>query len=154
MIIISLKNQHVKLSAEWKKERYQMSGENRETDDIKMKDALRLLAQLKRREGAEKDYGQSHVDQLLGSCNSFFETNKFKKGQLVKWKKGLKNKKLPYEKQPAVVLEVLQEPLYAERDPGTPYFHEPLDIALGMIDEDNDFIIFYYDSRRFEIDKA
>lgn len=131
-----------------------MSGENRETDK-KIEEALRLLA--KRRE-AEKDYGQSDVDQLLGSCNSFFETNKFKKGQLVKWKKGLKNKKMPYEKQPAVVVEVLQEPLYAEHDPGTPYFHEPLDIALAMIGEHNDFIIFYYDSRRFEpfkeIDKA
>jgi hypothetical protein len=118
-------------------------------DNIKVEDALRLLERLKK-ESIEKDYGQSYVDQLFDSCHNFFETDKFEKGQLVIWKKGLKNKRLPHEKQPAVVVEVLEKPLYAEYESGTPYFQEPLDIALAMIGEHDDFIIFYYDSRRFE----
>ena len=37
-----------------------------------------------------------------------------------------------------------------KQDSGTPYFNEPLDLILGLIDEEGDFAIFYYDKRRFE----
>jgi hypothetical protein len=74
----------------------------------------------------------------------------FKVGDVVRWKEGLKNRKLPNEKLPAIVVEVLDNPIYDEKaEVGSTYFREPLDIVLGMIIK-GDLITFHYDSRRFE----
>ncbi len=72
-------------------------------------------------------------------------------GQLVKWKPGLKNKRRPEVGEPAIVIEVLKTPLFDETEgAGSPYFREPLDVILGVFDEDEDFDVFYFDSRRME----
>lgn len=79
----------------------------------------------------------------------------FNPGDLVTWKPGLKNRRVPRSNQPAVVLDVLTEPVFdSERDSGSPYFREPLDIVLGVfIDEGphrGDFLNWHFDSRRFQ----
>jgi len=94
-------------------------------------------------------YNEEYLSDISTLNKIFLKSYKFTKGQFVKWKKGLKNKKLPYEDQPAIVLDVLDKPIYGEYDPGSPYFREPLDLILGM-GEDDDFLIFHYDKRRFE----
>jgi len=74
----------------------------------------------------------------------------FQPGDLVQWKTGLKNKRLPKQDQLAVVVEMLSSPVTDEdKSSGGSYFMEPLDMKLGLIDEDGDFVIFHYDSRRF-----
>jgi len=76
---------------------------------------------------------------------------KFKTGDVVKWKKGLKNKKYPKEEQFSIVIQELEEPIIqSERDSGTPYFREPLDLILGVLDQTGDLMLFHYDKRRFE----
>jgi hypothetical protein len=111
---------------------------------------LKLLAQL-RNGPVAKSYGEADGQKLQAAYDGFFQTHTFQLRQLVKWKSGLKNKRLPKEGQPAIVLEVLEETLdQVERDPGSPYFREPLDIVLGVIDEDGDFMTFHFDKRRFE----
>jgi len=92
---------------------------------------------------------------LKENLQLLLKTNKFEVGQIVKWKKGsqnsLRNKEFPLDEQEAIVVEVLDNPvLHPEAESGTPYFREPLDLVLGLIDKDGDFITFYYDSRRFE----
>jgi len=74
----------------------------------------------------------------------------FQPGDIVQWKTGLKNKRLPEADQLGVVVETLPAPIVDE-DKGTSgsYFLEPLDVKIGLIDEDGDFVIFHYDSRRF-----
>jgi hypothetical protein len=84
-----------------------------------------------------------------------FETlelaHEFIPGQLVRWKKGLKNRRLPKEGEPAVVVAVLADPVLNQlAEPGSAYFREPLDIILGLLDSDGDFLTFYFDKRRFE----
>jgi len=37
----------------------------------------------------------------------------------------------------------------AGNDSGSPYFREPLDIVLGFLNGDGDFITYHFDSRRF-----
>ena len=51
-----------------------------------------------------------------------------------------------------MVIDVLQQAVYdhEERGAGSSYFREPLDIVLGIVDEEGDFLVFYLDSRRFE----
>jgi hypothetical protein len=74
----------------------------------------------------------------------------FKKGDMVMWKPGLKNKKRPREDEAAVVVEAMEEPVHdAKKGSGAQYFMEPLDLKLGVIDEDGDFIVYHFDSRRF-----
>lgn len=80
----------------------------------------------------------------------------FKPGQLVGWKKGLKNRVKPSPQEPAMVISVLEEPIFdPERDSGTPYFREPLDMVVGVLQkekEEEDFTMwfFYVDKRRFQ----
>lgn len=74
----------------------------------------------------------------------------FKLGMLVEWKHGLKNKRYPRYKQPVIVVEILQEPIISGLDEASSqYYREPLDVKLGMLDEDAEFATFYYDSGRF-----
>lgn len=86
----------------------------------------------------------------LKKCfKSFKIENNFKEGQLVSWKKGLKNRKYPEYDEPAIVIKALDTPIYSDTsESGSPYFQEPLDIILGVI-VNGDFENFYYDKRRF-----
>jgi len=75
----------------------------------------------------------------------------FTKGQFVKWKPGLKNRRFPDYGEPAIVTAVLPSAIF---DPGeitaaSPYFQEPLTVVLGIY-RDDDFLEFRVDSRRFE----
>jgi len=91
------------------------------------------------------------LDLLQQKMNLLLQKHEFESGQIVKWKKGLRSKKFPSEDQEVIVVEVLDNPvLQHETESGTPYFREPLDLVLAMLDEDNDLVIFHYDSRRFE----
>ncbi len=75
----------------------------------------------------------------------------FKPGDLVSWKPHLRNKRMPESDKPAIVVEKLSNPIYsAKEDSGSAYFREPLDLVIGVIDDDGDFIVLYNDSRRFQ----
>lgn len=99
----------------------------------------------------EKSYGEEHLTQLRTACDNFLTKEDFKVGQIVKWKKDLKNRKLPQKNQPAIVVRVLDEPIVSTDDESSsPYFLENLDIVLGVMSNDGTFLTFYYDSSRFE----
>jgi hypothetical protein len=90
--------------------------------------------------------------KLIRAFESMLKKNSFKPNQLVRWKEGLKNKALPEYNQPAIIWEILSPPLFENPKShmaGSPYFHEPLDMVLGVMDED-EFVLLHYDSRRFE----
>lgn len=85
----------------------------------------------------------------------FAQVHRFVPADLVTWKPGLKNRRVPRSDQPAVVLEVLAEPVFdSEKDSGSPYFREPLDVVLGLFVDDGphrgDFLNWHFDSRRFQ----
>ena len=88
---------------------------------------------------------------LQGLLRAFAVTHNFEPGSFVRWKPGLKNRKFPEYDQPAIVVKVLAIPLISEEtDSGSPYFQEPLDLVLGILDDENEFGSFYFDKRRFE----
>lgn len=105
--------------------------------------------------GEKTDSPTSNLRSRLAEIASRFdETHAFVKGQFVRWKPGLKNRKLPDYGEPAIVREVLSTPLF---DPceeaactGSPYFGEPLTLVLGTLDPEGDLLEFRYDGRRFE----
>lgn len=116
--------------------------------------SLALQQQIEKSNNAKntkKAYSEADIELLTRSFNTFSEKHNFEKFQIVKWKTGLKNRKLPFENQPAIVVDILNPPLIHKEEAGSPYFREPLDILLGFIDEiDDDFVVFHFDSRRFE----
>jgi len=76
----------------------------------------------------------------------------FRPGDIVMWKEGCSNRKRPRADEFAVVIEVLPKPIYGnEKSAGSPYFHEPMDIVLGMLDSDGDLVRYCYDKRRFAL---
>ena len=88
------------------------------------------------------------TDKLVAMCRLLNEKHKFAVGDIVEWKHGLKNKR---PAGPFVVVHVLDTPLVDHvAVPGSVYFSEPLDIVLGHIDSDGEFLVYHYDSRRFQ----
>jgi hypothetical protein len=79
----------------------------------------------------------------------------FSPGDLVTWKPGLKNRRIPRYGEPAVVVSVLDSPI-SDTDPesGSTYFREPLNLVLGVIWDGErgrgDFVTFHFDGRRFQ----
>ena len=112
----------------------------------------RLMEAIKER-AENRNFGDMnvHIEKLKQMGSLFIQEHDFKKGDIVMWKEGLKNKIRPAYGEPCVILEILEVPTFdAERDSGTPYFNEPLTLVLGMIDEDDDFVVLHYDRRRFQ----
>ncbi len=92
------------------------------------------------------------AEKLPSAYQTFHEKHEFEKGQLVEWKEGMKNKLRPRLREPAVVMELLESPESdVERDSGTPYFREPLDMVVGVIEKNEENLLcFHVDRRRFK----
>jgi hypothetical protein len=92
------------------------------------------------------------VARLKACAARLAKAHTFKRGQLVQWKKGLKNKVTPGYGEPVIVIETLDQPILDQHDKGSgsAYFREPLTLVAGEIDHEGDFLCFHYDGRRFE----
>ncbi len=115
---------------------------------------LGKLAEQKKEDEADtrERYDESHITSLKDCCQKLLTLNSFKVGDLVTWKSGLKNRKLPRKYQPAIVVAVLDNSITnIEDNSGSPYFREPLDVVLGVLSEDGVFNTYYYDKRRFKL---
>ena len=90
----------------------------------------------------------STPEDLLAASRIFKTQYTFAVGDIVEWKPQMKNRRSP---GPFVVMEVLDTPVMDDaHDSGTPYYREPLDLVLGQIDGEGDFMTLHYDSRRFQ----
>jgi hypothetical protein len=92
-----------------------------------------------------------HQYKLKELAERLDQFHSFAKGQFVKWKPGLKNRKFPDYGEPAIVTAVLPSAIFdpGEATAGSPYFQEPLSLVLGIF-KDEEFLEFRLDSRRFE----
>lgn len=117
-------------------------------DIVDMKRALADMLERATEDTSEQTDDPNIALKLEAAFENFQADHDFRAGQLVQWKRGFKHKK---SAGPFVVIDVLDEPIFDnEESAGSPYFREPLDIVLGYIDNDADFVTFYYDHRRFE----
>ena len=97
------------------------------------------------------------VEVLKERCAALNDKVELKKGDVVRWKHHLKNKTFPAYGVPAVVVDILEEPVTnPEQSAGSVYFQEKLDIVLGFYGEgepgsEDDIRTYHFDSRRFEL---
>lgn len=90
-------------------------------------------------------------EKLISYRKSILEEGEFKEGDLVQWKDGLKNRRFPDYNEPAIIMEVLDEPIYNEdEEPASPYYNEPLTIKIGFLVDERDFITYLVNQRRLE----
>lgn len=93
----------------------------------------------------------SAIQELKKSYEAYISIESLSTGDVVSWKPGMRNRTLPNYRQPAIVIEKLQYPIFDEsQNAGSQYFHEPLDLRVGFLDDNNQFVIYFYDSCRFE----
>jgi hypothetical protein len=92
--------------------------------------------------------------QLAELANAMDRPHTFRKGQIVRWKAGLKNRTIPAYNEAAIVREILETPVFdmceTAKCAGSANFGEPLNLVLAILDPDSDFVEFRYDGRRFE----
>ena len=98
----------------------------------------------------EEDLAQGLQERFASLTND----HAFAPGDLVHWKAGMKNRRLPKYGMPAVVVEVLDTPVFdTEKDAGSGYFREPLNVVLGVFLDKGphrgDFMTWHFDARRF-----
>ncbi len=105
---------------------------------------------LERALATEWNTTDAQAAKLREARQAMLVTHTFEVGQLVKWKPSLKNRRLPEYGSPAIVQEVLEVPIREDdQKPSSSYFNEPLDLVLGVFQDDT-FVTYYFDSRRFE----
>ncbi|MDO5290066.1 MAG: hypothetical protein Q4F13_10610 [Pseudomonadota bacterium] len=97
---------------------------------------------------------QDVANTLRVRRQALMQAHAFAPGDLVTWKPGLKNRQLPQYGEPAIVLQVLSEPVQdTEQESGSTYFREPLSLVLGVLlnegDRRGDFLAWHFDGRRF-----
>lgn len=120
-----------------------------QSDENDKESLLKLLSKLIPKDSEISNQQKKEI--LINALNSYDNPNYFKVGQLVRWKKGLKNKKRPSYDEPAIVVEILETPFVdSDANIASPYFQESLDFKLGIVSNEGDFYMFYYDKQRFE----
>ncbi len=101
----------------------------------------------------------SPLDDLAAALRQRFEgltrRDAFQPGDVVEWKPSLRNRRWPSYGKPAIVVATLPTPVFdTEGNSGSPYFREPLDIALGVFIEDGehrgDFLVWHVDGHRLQ----
>jgi hypothetical protein len=109
------------------------------------------MAKLSRFFGLGRQRRPASPDVLRRLAVGLSTDHTFKVGDLVRWKEGFRNRNLPHDNEPAIVVEILPEPFFdLEASKGSPYFREPLDIVLGLVHPDGSFLTYHFDHRRFE----
>jgi hypothetical protein len=95
--------------------------------------------------------GPGQVELLKELVERFLEPSVFKVGDLIKWKVGLKNRRLPDYGVPMVVVEVIDPPVIDEsRETASQYYREHLDIRGAFLDEEGELLTYHFEARRFE----
>lgn len=93
----------------------------------------------------------AEVDFLRHSQQLLTGDVQFKEGDIVFWRPCMKNRKWPAYNQPAIVLDVLAEPIIdTSADVNGPYYGEKLNVRLGLRGDDGAFYSYMFNGGRFE----
>lgn len=95
--------------------------------------------------------GLTEAATLRDRLSSYHVEHDLRPGDLVTWKRGLRNKTLPAVSGVGIVVDLLPKPLRDEdEDADSSYFNENLDIRIGVFSPSGEFTVYHYDKRRFE----
>jgi hypothetical protein len=123
-----------------------------EMNEEQKKDFLKIILKRALEESKTENVDIPKKIETLKQLKELYDRKTdFKKGDIIKWKGQLKNRKLPEYNEPVIILEILENVIYnSDEQIGSTYFNEPMDIKVGII-KDNSFLTFHFDSSRFEL---
>ncbi len=104
-------------------------------------------------EGYDEAMAAEDLKVLKRLSDLYLAEDNVEAGDLVVWKPGLKNRRLPRMGQPAVVLHRYppgEAPFDDEENSGAPGFRERLDLVLGVV-RAGEMLVYHFDSRRFAL---
>jgi len=88
-----------------------------ELNEDQKKDLLKVLLRKALEDKTNQALNNQSKAELLKKLRELYETkNDFKVGDLIKWKSQLKNRKLPDYDEPLIILEILTEPIYDNKE--------------------------------------
>jgi len=120
-----------------------------EASDLSVSEFLRLVSESSTEGASIAPDEQAKI--LKSRYDAFQIRHAFEPGQLVRWKKGFRNREAPKDDEPAIVINSLDVPIFdPELESGSPYFRESLDLQLAVLVQEGVFAIFHFDGRRFE----
>jgi hypothetical protein len=110
---------------------------------------VRLLK--KKRAQEESEYSEyastpEYELDLREAAAEYLDVSKFSPGDLVQWKRRMKDQHYPAIGKPGVVLRVFDPPI--TRDPNGDYVPEGYDLLVGFLDGDGDLRVFPFRSNR------
>lgn len=117
-------------------------------------DAFRQMTEQmvdKARETDKHRQSEEYVGKLTALVDAFHVRHDFRVGDLIRWKASMKNKNRPAYGEIIVVAGVYESPYYSDSNSGSAYFKEPLDVQIALLDDDDELVMYFVDSRRFEI---
>lgn len=122
-----------------------------ELNEEQKKDLLKVLLRKALEDKKNQALDNQNKAELLVKLKELYEQkNEFKVGDLIRWKDKLKNRKLPDYNEPAIILEILEQPMFDTKEEiGSTYFNERFDIKAGLYRDDT-LLTFYFDSNRFQ----
>lgn len=125
------------------------------SENIKKEQIIELLKKIRDPSDYEDSLtGKERISKLKSLNESYKNKINLKVGDIVQWKVGLKNKKMPDYNESCIVIEILDTPIMDKEAPlASPYYGEKLDLKLGIIADNGDFLTFHYDRNRFELTK-
>jgi hypothetical protein len=85
----------------------------------------------------------------LGSAYLARET--FKPGDLVTWKDGLKDCRLPKYGQPGIIIEIREGQRDTREETGSCYYQTPNEARVAILDSDGDFVSWWLDLNRLQL---
>jgi hypothetical protein len=109
-----------------------------------------ILERLNESETRKQSYADAVADSQYASdlrraFAHYQRDEDFRPGDLVQWKPMLRNRPYPAEGAPAVVVRYLQPTPSTDSSEQS----EVLDLELGFLDGEQDFLVFAYSSARF-----
>jgi hypothetical protein len=88
-------------------------------------------------------------ERMLAAERSLSEKCDYLAGDLVVWKDGMRNRGFAACGEPMLCAEILKKPVEDQHsDSKTPWFHEPLNVRVGVIDGEGDYLCYFVDGRR------
>jgi hypothetical protein len=114
-----------------------------------LEELLQELQKITAQSAAIQDRKRSNTPQLLIELlGSYSNRERFEIGTLVTWKDGLKDRLHPSDREPAIVMEILETPILdSGTDVASPWFRERYDLVCGVLVEGK-FLRFHFNSSR------
>jgi len=90
------------------------------------------------------------TEKLKAVLSKMQEEHNFQLGDIVQWKPNAKNRLLPLYSQPVIIVDYVPDLVDPKELSDSMHFRENIELCIGLLDADDNFICFWVDKDRME----